>query len=480
VKNQIPILGFGIFPIRNLMDRRILLRNLLLGLPAGYFIPSVLSSCTKTDLLENADFTGSVIVIGAGASGIYAAQLLKDRGVDVTVLEASSRVGGRILSDESFAGIPIELGAEEIHGQRSLFYDLVNYQFPERLLPEPGDNLYWLENQIRTEQFILENSDLQGAGQTLFQINESFGSYPGGDMSVLQYLNDFPVEERFMEIANAIIANEYGTSLNRMGMFALREAEAGYSSGLDGYFLREGTVWDVFSKAFSGAIDAVVLNQVVNRIDASGDQVSITTVNNQTYTADRVLITVPITILQSGSIEILPVLPADKLASIQNISMGNGMKILLRFSAPFWKPETGSIIGGAVVPEYWVSSLGKATTAHVLTAFVMGEKADALNVLSEQQVRDTILAELQSMYPDEEVTGNCVGVLVKNWADEPFIKGAYSYPNPESTGQREILARPEHGKIFFAGEATNYNGHLATVHGAMESGYRACKEILES
>jgi monoamine oxidase len=84
------------------------------------------------------------------------------------------------------------------------------------------------------------------------------------------------------------------------------------------------------------------------------------------------------------------------------------------------------------------------------------------------------------MYPDETVTSNCIGILVKNWADEPFIKGAYSFPNPESTGQREILARPEYGKIFFAGEATNFNGHLATVHGAMESGYRACKEILES
>jgi monoamine oxidase len=45
-----------------------------------------------------------------------------------------------------------------------------------------------------------------------------------------------------------------------------------------------------------------------------------------------------------------------------------------------------------------------------------------------------------------------------------------AYQESESTGE----------KVFFAGEATNFNGHLATVHGAMESGYRACKEILES
>lgn len=462
------------------MDRRILLRNLLLGIPTSYFLPALLSSCTKTDLLEGADFKGSVIVIGAGAAGIYAAQLLKNRGVDVTVLEASSRVGGRILADDTFAGIPLELGAEEIHGKNSLFYDLVNFHFPARLLPEQGEDTYWFENQLRSELFILENSDLQGAGQTLFQINDSFGSYPGSDMTVLQYLTEFPVEERFMEIANALIANEYGTSLNRMGMFALKEAEAQYSSGLEGFFLREGSVWDVFEKAFPEAIDAVLLNQVVNKLDATGSKVLVTTVGNQTYSADRVLITVPITILQEGLISILPALPADKSAAIQSISMGNGMKIMLRFSSPIWSEETGSIVGGIVIPEYWVTTKGKGTTAHVLTAFVMGEKAEALAGLSEQQIREAILTELQLMHPDEDVVGKCIGILVKNWADEPFIKGAYSFPNPESTGQREILARPEHGKLFFAGEATNFNGHLATVHGAMESGFRACKEILES
>jgi monoamine oxidase len=70
--------------------------------------------------------------------------------------------------------------------------------------------------------------------------------------------------------------------------------------------------------------------------------------------------------------------------------------------------------------------------------------------------------------------------MLKNWRNEPFIQGAYSYPSINSEGQREHLAAPVNAKLFFAGEATNYNGHLATVHGAMESGYRAVKELLES
>jgi monoamine oxidase len=70
--------------------------------------------------------------------------------------------------------------------------------------------------------------------------------------------------------------------------------------------------------------------------------------------------------------------------------------------------------------------------------------------------------------------------LYKNWANEPYIGGAYSFPSLNSEGQREKLAAAVSNKLFFAGEATNFNGHLATVHGAMESGYRAVLELLES
>ena len=68
----------------------------------------------------------------------------------------------------------------------------------------------------------------------------------------------------------------------------------------------------------------------------------------------------------------------------------------------------------------------------------------------------------------------------KNWANEPYIGGSYSYPSINSAGQRENLASSISNKLFFAGEATNYNGHLATVHGAMETGYRAAIEILNA
>ena len=84
------------------------------------------------------------------------------------------------------------------------------------------------------------------------------------------------------------------------------------------------------------------------------------------------------------------------------------------------------------------------------------------------------------MYPTQNPASLCIGIIVQHWANEPFIRGAYSYPSPESTGMREILAKPLEGKLYFAGEACNVNGHIATVHGAMETAYLACKSIIAS
>ena len=100
------------------MNRRILLRQMLWGIPAGIILPSLFNSCKKESLIAESPFAGKVIVIGAGASGIYAAHLLLKQGVDVTILEASNRIGGRMMGNTTFADFPIELGAEEIHGKR--------------------------------------------------------------------------------------------------------------------------------------------------------------------------------------------------------------------------------------------------------------------------------------------------------------------------------------------------------------------------
>jgi len=461
------------------MDRRTLLRNLLAVLPAGFILPSALTGCRDDDFIPENPFSGSVLIIGAGAAGIYAANLLKKYGVSVTIIEASNRTGGRIVADTTFADIPVELGAEFIHGNRSLLVDLIKFVAPERLVPMPGNDVYWLESQLRNENYLKESTALEGEGATLFQLLDSLATYPGENMTVTEYLTDFPLDPRFIGIANALIGNEYGSDNDRVGMLALKEAEAGYSSGSEELILNSGSFWNIFEKAFKAEIDAVILSKPVTAVNYTGSK-PIVTAGGETFSADRVLVTVPLGVLKTGSISFDPALPADKVEAISEIGMGIGLKIILKFSSAFWEAGTASIIGGDKVPEYWVSSAGKNGSQVLLTAFVMGARAEYLAGLSEDAMKAEILTELSLFYGAANVTGRYISLKMKNWAEEPFTKGAYSFPTRTSAGKPAILAKAVSGKVFFAGEATNFNGHQATVHGAMESAFRAVKELLES
>lgn len=463
------------------MERRNLLRQLLWGIPAGVILPSIYSSCKKEDLIGKNLFNGKVIVIGAGASGIYAAHLLMKNGVDVTILEASNRVGGRMIANTDFSDFPIEMGAEEIHGKRSVLYDLASFVSSENLVEHEGKDFYWMNNLLRDEQNLLSQSEFAGEVETMFQLIDSFGSYPEENKLLSQYLVDFPLNSILHPIVNALVANEYGSSSNRIGMLALKEAEAGYSSGNQSFGLNGISYWQLFERAFSDAIGKVVLNEAVQLIDYSSDSILVKTNQGNEYKANRVLITVPLTMLKNNSIDFIPDLPPGKNQAIQSIEMGNGLKITLKFSGSFWEAETNSIIGASLVPEYWVTAADKTSNGFYLTAFVMGESADNLALLSENAAIQELISELSTLYPNGNVQSLFSGeFLYKNWENEPYIGGAYSYPSIHSAGQREVLASAISKKLFFAGEACNFNGHLATVHGAMETGYRAALEILEA
>jgi monoamine oxidase len=468
------------------MDRRTLLRNLLAGVPAGLLLPSFFAGCKDEDFIPANPFRGKVIIIGAGAAGIYAAYLLKKQGVSVSILEATERAGGRMYADSSFADVPIELGAEQIHGNNSLLVDLIKFIAPDKLADIPGGDLYWLENQLRTESYLNDSAALEGAGATMLQLVESLGSYTGPNVTVSEYLNSISagsaapiLDPRFIQIANALIGNEYGSDNDRVGMLALQEAEAKYSSGTEDYVLRSGSYWNIFESAFPDEINQVEFSKPVTAIDYSGSSV-VVTAGGSNYTADRVLITVPLGVLKEGSIAFTPALPAPKLDAISSIGMGAGMKIFLKFSTPFWNPGTASIIGGTKVPEYWVTAAAKNTAQFMLTAFVMGARAEYLAGLSDNQIKEELFAELSTIFGGADVAGKFTSMKIQNWSAEPYTKGAYSFPTLTSSGKPELLSQALNGKLFFAGEATNFNGHQATVHGAMESSFRSAKEILES
>src|SRR5688572_2182458 len=109
------------------MKRRTALRNIGLGLSAGLVLPPWLSSCSPEDPGPEIQYDGTIAIIGAGAAGLYVADILQSKGLKVVIYEASDRVGGRIRSIRQFDenplsnSYPIELGAERVLGEDSIW-----------------------------------------------------------------------------------------------------------------------------------------------------------------------------------------------------------------------------------------------------------------------------------------------------------------------------------------------------------------------
>jgi len=99
--------------------------------------------------------------------------------------------------------------------------------------------------------------------------------------------------------------------------------------------------------------------------------------------------------------------------------------------------------------------------------------------MEEGAIINQLIGELDEIYGGAVASVNFIEGMVKNWTKEPYIRGAYSFPNVGSLStNRSIIAQPANNKLFFAGEATNINGNFGTIHGAVETAERVVDEII--
>jgi monoamine oxidase len=270
---------------------------------------------------------------------------------------------------------------------------------------------------------------------------------------------------------------EHATDNTRIGMLGLAQEDQLWSSGEDNFLLAGRSCLSVLEEQLSEVIPRIVLNTPIVNVDYTESKVKLRDSTGGIYEADRVLVTIPITILNSADIVFEPTLPLLHRQSMNKIGMGRGMKVILKFSQRFWPEDMGSLIGNGLVPEFWTTAAGRSADNNMLTAFVHGQNAETLSELGEGMM-NAILSELDNYFGEDVASGALTDHYSMDWGNEVYIKGAYSFPKLNTGNARELLAAPVASKIFFAGEATHFKGHFGTVHGALETAVRAAKEIL--
>jgi monoamine oxidase len=424
----------------------------------------------------------NVIVIGAGAAGLAAARRLQDAGYPVTVLEARDRVGGRAWSDFDLAPYPIELGAEFIHGM-----DVATWALMRRF------GLQAVSRASATWYLHLDGRLLDGPAADALPHVELFdedvmrdlanqwlnAGRPETDMLMMMKTQKQErgaiITSEFWRLLNHRAAPDWGADLDQLGVQGM--AELTYAG--DGKEEGEPRVAEGYTSLMSRLADGldIRLSCPVERIHWNTGSVSIVTTGGETHNAAYAIITLPLAILQAGDVRFEPALPADKLNAIHGLGSAHVDKIIMRFKRSFWPDDMGGLVTTLGTQMWWRPGWGRENEVPVLTALVGGQAAHRYESAGVD-IAGEALDHLSRIFNTDAASlhESCRFVC---WGCDPFSKMGYSYTPVNGAGLRAKLAEPIDGVLFFAGEATHAI-RAATLHGALETGFRAADEVMHT
>ena len=392
-------------------------KSILLSLGASYII-----SCEDNDMLDSdteSDSPGEsdnnskkVIIIGAGISGLVAGYELTIAGHNVTILESRDRIGGRVLTIRSpFSNNHyVEGGAARIKPSHNLTIAYANhFNLPLDPFYATNGNYVDFSNGSRT---IIDNTTY---------LNASYGS---------------TMRKNYLKI-------------------------------------RGGS--DQLTNAFANSSELsnkIYLNHAVTSITQNSDNVIVNAGGNQ-FQADRVLCTVPLTVLDK--INFSPALSSEKQTAMNGgFRYAPATRIYIQFNNRFWENESLNGWGNTDLPEeIWQPSWDMTGNTGVLMSYLRWSAAEDMDTLNEDERNNAVLNRWENIF--EGSINNFDKGVSKSWVLDEWSKGAWASP---TTSQNETLnesiAQTE-GRIHFAGEhASNDRGWM---QGALFSGLRAATEI---
>jgi monoamine oxidase len=414
-----------------------------------------------------------VIIVGAGAAGISCAQKLEQSGKDFVILEARPRIGGRVFSiNEQDSTMPLELGAEFIHGAPRKTVDyLGQYEIP----------FY----DVLDNHLVLKNSKLQkfeNFFDKMGKLMKRIPAKPGFDMSVHDFIKGFKnTEPTLKSMFRSFVEGFHAADLHQMGVKGLKDTEETNGDSLnDTQMFRPMSRYDLFLKRITESFKPgrLELNTVVEEITWEPGHVKVTCRRGSsgpvTYSAKKIVLTVPVGVLKSESIRWNPK-PEVLNTFLSSVNMGHVQKIIFHFHERFWenlsKEPVSFLHCGPenYFPTWWTL---QPMRAPFMIAWQGGPKAWELSLRSEEERVNTALLTLSKMtrIPLRSLNRLVQCWYTHNWSEDPFARGAYSYVTVDGMKALGSLKRNIKNTIYFAGEGSMKGPSRGTVHGALLSG----------
>ncbi|MBK9730151.1 MAG: FAD-dependent oxidoreductase [Chitinophagaceae bacterium] len=418
-----------------------------------------------------------IIIIGAGAAGLMCARILSKAGKEVLVLEARDRTGGRIHTfTNDFFTMPVESGAEFIHGSLPVTINLLK-EADIRFEPMKGSTWQVRDGALQPETSFFADWEL--LEKSLRELKE--------DLTIADFMATFFSDEKHAALRASIkgFAEGYDAADTlKASTFALRDEWLSEEEGTNfrvksGY----GKMIDFLERECVNGGAVIELNTIVTKVKWERNAVTINCSNEKQFTGNKIIITVPLGILQQtaaseNAIAFIPAIP-EKAAAIEKMGFGSVIKVLIEFKSPFWKSagikkqfseasDLSFLISDASIPTWWTQYPEENA---LLTGWLAGPSAEKWKNKNDQLILEDALTSLASIFKWDvtDLKENISAWHVANWTNDPFTHGAYAYATLDSVQSVTILEQPVEDTLFFAGEAIYSGPAMGTVEAALAS-----------
>jgi monoamine oxidase len=426
-----------------------------------------------------------VIVAGAGLAGLMAARDLERRGVEVAVIEARDRVGGRVhtIRDGFAGGQHAEAGADLVESEQTLVLDLARELDlkPVRILRR-GWGFYGPDERGRLRIRSAPDAFEEGARRLQPEIREykiagcrweSPVASVIARQSVRDWLTRIDADAGFTAAMTGL-RGFFLADPDELSLIALVDEFASGDTPGDARMFRIAEGNDRLATEMRRQLrGAVVLNAVVRRVVQDGSSVRVTIDDRQQreLTADYAVIALPASTLREVQFEPLP--HTDQARAFSTLRYGTATRVLLQFATRFWrKPGRPSAYGtDRPTGAAWDGNEQQSTRPGILTLLAGGRAAS--------EIQSILASGLPAFLQRLEWLGTPSALLhhrVIDWNRDAWARGGYAYFDPGfDPALRGWLARPFQ-RIVFAGEHTSerWQGYM---NGALESGKRAAAEV---
>ncbi|MDA2912996.1 FAD-dependent oxidoreductase [Acidobacteriia bacterium AH_259_A11_L15] len=466
----------------------------------------LLASPSKS--LERIGPPKKVIVLGAGLAGLSAAYELTQAGHEVTVLEAQTRPGGRVLTlrDPFSDGLHAEVGAIHIPDTHNLTLKYVQL-FHLPLNPPLPHKLAWVEYlrekrmvyredvekpehpfELTPEEEELGHWGLWGKYFMPKEVLEEIGDPSAPDWSVQSVKNydemtytDFLRDQGLSSEAIALLTGSFlwGDGPESVSALTVLRDSVHLQGAKNWYEIRGGN--DLLPRAFAEHLkDRIRYGSPVTRIEREEREVRAIFRQAGTHhrlAGDYLICAIPFSVLRH--IEVIPPFSPEKRRAVEELPYFSAARVSLQSRTRFWQEEQGLM--GFALTDLPIEAVYHMTRHQpgprgILQSYSGGPQARGICALTESERVSFVLEQMEKVFPG--MREHFEGGVSKCWDEDPWARGASSWYKPGQMSELwPHIARPE-GRVHFAGDHTS--AWIRWMQGALESGNRAAREVNEA